>query len=65
MKQTVGEHLDWLRGRLETNCQLMESAGQEQANRCQTEIRAIELAIAHYEAALKIEKRISTRTGRG
>ena len=43
----------------------MESAGQEQANRCQTEIRAIELAIAHYEAALKIEKRISTRTGRG
>ena len=34
---------------------------QEQAERWQTEIRAIELAIAHYEAALKIEKRISTR----
>jgi len=66
VKQTVGEHLDWLRSRLETlNRQFMESAGQEQANRCQTEIRAIELAIAHYEAALKIEKRISTRIGRG
>ena len=63
MKQTVGEHLDWLRGRLETlNRQLMES---EQANRCQAEIRAIELAIAHYEAALKIEKRISRGSGRG
>ena len=66
MKQTVGEHLDWLRGRLETlNRQLIESAGQEQANRCQAEIRAIELAIAHYEAALKIEKRISRGSGRG
>jgi hypothetical protein len=43
VKRTVGEHLDWLRGRLETlNRQLMESAGQEQANRWQTEIRAIE-----------------------
>ncbi len=29
------------------------------------EIHAIELAIAHYEAALKIEKRISTRSVRG
>ena len=65
MKRTVGEHLDWLRSRLETLNRKLESAGQEQANGWQTEIRAIELAIAHYEAALKIEKRISTRSGRG
>ena len=66
MQRTVQEHLDSLHAKLEMlNHQLMESAGQEQANRCQTEIRVIELAIAHYEAALKIEKRISTRTGRG
>ena len=65
MKRTVGEHLDWLRSRLETLNRQLESAGQEQAERWQTEIRAIELAIAHYEAALKIEKRISTRSGRG
>ena len=65
MKRTVGEHLDWLRTRLETLNRQLESAGQEQARRRQTEIRAIELAIAHYEAALKIEKRISTRSGRG
>ena len=65
MKRTVGEHLDWLRSRLETLNRQLESAGQEQAERWQTEIRAIELAIAHYEAALKIEKRISTRPGHG
>jgi hypothetical protein len=65
VKRTVGEHLDWLRTRLETLNRQLESAGQEQATRWQTEIRAIELAIAHYEAALKIEKRISTRSGRG
>ena len=63
MKGTVGEHLDWLRSRLETLNRQLESAGQEQAKRWQTEIHAIELAIAHYEAALKIEKRILT--GRG
>jgi len=65
VKRTVGEHLDWLRSRLETLNRQLESAGQEQTTRWQTEIRAIELAIAHYEAALKIEKRISTRSGRG
>jgi hypothetical protein len=65
VKRTVGEHLDWLRSRLETLNRQLESAGQEQATRSQTEIRATELAIAHYEAALKIEKRISARSGRG
>ncbi len=63
MKRTVGEHLDWLRTRLETLNRQLESAGQEQATRWKAEIRAIELAIAHYEAALKIEKRISKRSG--
>jgi hypothetical protein len=38
----------------------MESAGQEQANRCQTEIRAIELAIAHCQAALKAERKLAS-----
>ena len=43
VKRTVKEHLDWLKGRLETlNNQFMESAGREKANRFQTEIRAIE-----------------------
>jgi len=63
VKRTVGEHLDWLRTRLETLNRQLESAGQEQATRWQTEIRDIQLAIAHYEAALNIEKRISTRSG--
>jgi hypothetical protein len=40
--------------------QLMECPSREQANHLQSEIRAIELAIAHYEAALKIEKRITS-----
>jgi hypothetical protein len=64
VQRTVQEHLDSLHAKLEMlNHQLMESAGQEQTNRCQTEIRGIELVIAHYEAALKLEKRILT--GRG
>jgi hypothetical protein len=37
----------------------MECVGRENANHLQSEIRAIELAIAHYEAALKIEKRLA------
>ena len=60
MERTLKEHLDSLRGRLETlSSQLMECVGREHANRVQSEIRAVELAIAHYEAALKIEKRLA------
>jgi hypothetical protein len=60
VERTLKEHLDSLRGRLETlSSQLMECANREDANRLQSEIRAIELAIAHYEAALKIEKRFA------
>jgi prefoldin subunit 5 len=58
--RTLKNHLDWLQGKLETlNRQIMESASREQANHLQSEIRAIELAISHYEAALKIERRIA------
>ena len=42
MKGTVGEHLDWLRSSLETLNRQLESAGQEQAEHWQTEIRAID-----------------------
>ena len=64
MQRTVQERLDSLKAKLEAlNRKLMESLSQAQANRCQTEIRAIELAIAHYEAALKVEKRILTERG--
>jgi len=36
----------------------MDCDSRTQANRLQVEIRAIELAIAHYQAALEIENRI-------
>ena len=59
MERTLKEHLDWLQARLKTvNEQLMDCDSRTQANRLQVEIRAIELAIAHYQAALEIENRI-------
>ena len=59
VEHTVKEHLDWLHGRLKAlYSQFVENAGREKANHLRTEIGAIELAIAHFEAALKIEKRI-------
>jgi len=59
MDRTLKDRLDWLQGRLETlNNQMMDSPSRYQANGLQSEIRAVELAIAHYEAALKIERRI-------
>jgi hypothetical protein len=59
VERTLKEHLDWLQARLKTvNEQLMDCECRAQANRLQVEIRAIELAIAHYQAALEIEDRI-------
>jgi len=59
VERTLKEHLDWLQARLKTvNEQLMDCDSRTQANRLQVEIRAIELAIAHYQAALEIENRI-------
>ena len=61
MERTLKEHLDWLQARLKTvNEQLMDCDSRTQANRLQVEIRAIELAIAHYQPALEIENRIIT-----
>jgi prefoldin subunit 5 len=61
MDRTLRDHLEWLQGKVETlNNQIMECASREQANHLQSEIRAIELAISHYEAALKVENRIAS-----
>jgi len=60
--RTLKDHFEWLQGRLETlNSQIMECSNREHTNDLQWEIRAIELAIAHFEAALRIEKRITSR----
>jgi len=59
VERTLKEHLDWLQARLKNvNEQLMDCDSRAQANRLQVEIRAIELAITHYQAALEIENRI-------
>ena len=61
MDRTLKDHLEWLQGKLETlNNQIMESASREQANHLQSEIRAIELAITHYQTALNIERRVAS-----
>jgi prefoldin subunit 5 len=59
--RTLKDHLDWLQGKLESlNNQIMECENREKANHLQSEIRAVELAITHYQTALDIERRIAS-----
>jgi hypothetical protein len=63
MDTPVGEHIRRLENRLlELNVRFMENnvdlAGR---NRIEADIRAAHLAIAHYEAALKAEHKLTSR----
>ena len=60
MKRTLQEHLDTLRNRLDVlNTDFMASTDKTEANAIESEIRTVRLAIAHYEAALEIEKTLA------
>jgi uncharacterized protein with PhoU and TrkA domain len=58
----VGEHIRKLEERLEhLNMQVMENRALAQRNQIESEIRAVNLALSHYRAALELEKDLSIR----
>jgi uncharacterized protein with PhoU and TrkA domain len=64
MKTPVGEHIRKLEERLELlNMQVMENRALAQRNQIESEIRAVNLALSHYRAALELEKDLSLRGG--
>ena len=65
MKRTLQEHLDTLRSRLEVlNTDFMSAADRPEANTIEAEIRTARMAIAHYEAALELEKSLALDANR-
>jgi len=60
MDRTVRQHIEWLEARLHTLTDtLMASDKRESANAIETEIRAVDLALGHYRAAVKIDQHVS------
>jgi len=59
----VGEHIRKLEERLELlNMQIMENRrALAERNQIESEIRAVNLALSHYKAALEVEKDLSIR----
>jgi hypothetical protein len=59
MDLTVREHVNRLQQRLlALNQQIMETRSRDDRNRIETEIRAVNLALEHYKAALELEKNL-------
>src|SRR5438876_8002098 len=62
MDVSVREHLQKLERRLQLLSQeIMENASLDERNKLEAEIRAANLAIAHYKAALKLEESLSNQ----
>jgi hypothetical protein len=64
MDLSVKEHLRRLEERLQVlNRQIMENRGRDERNQLEAEIRAANLAIAHYRAAVELERSLNTSPG--
>ncbi|HKR85798.1 MAG TPA: hypothetical protein VJS37_16690 [Terriglobales bacterium] len=62
MNRTVQEHLQKLEQRLtEISGGIMIEQDKSQRNQLETELRAVESAIAHYRSALEIESQVFAR----
>lgn len=60
MEKSVREHLRTLDERLQSlSQQIMENRSLEERNKLEAEIRAANLAIAHYKAALELEQSLT------
>jgi len=61
MRVTVGKHMEKLRKRLEElNAAAMnDKLSRLQRNRIEVEIRWVNVALSHFEKALKAEKKVS------
>jgi hypothetical protein len=61
MDLTLREHLRRLDERLQLlNREIMENSSLEERNKIEAEIRAANLAISHYKAALEQENRLAS-----
>ncbi len=61
MDVTVREHLRRLEQRLQVLSQeIMENRTRDDRNKLEAEIRAVNLAITHYRAALELEEGLPT-----
>jgi len=64
MDLTLKEHLRRLEDLLQIlNRQIMENRTLDERNRLEAEIRAANLAIAHYKAAVELERSLHTPLG--
>ncbi len=62
MDVSIRKHLQSLEERLEVlSRQIMENRSRDERNKLEAEIRAANLAIAHYKAALDLEQTLSPR----
>jgi hypothetical protein len=61
MDRPVRDHISHLESRLrELNLKIMENRqSQEERNRLESEIRAVNLALSYYREALNLEKQIN------
>lgn len=63
MDLTVREHIERLQSQLSTlNTEFMDETDPEKRNHLESEIRAVELALSHFEAALELERKLSSQT---
>jgi hypothetical protein len=61
MDLTVRQHIENLQSRLSAlNAEFMDETDPAKRNRLESEIRAVELALSHFQAALEAEKKLST-----
>ena len=61
MDVSIRQHLQNLERRLEQlSRQIMENRTREERNKLEAEIRAANLAIAHYKAAIDLEQSMTT-----
>lgn len=62
MDLSVREHLQKLEQRLQLlNQEIMENRSRDERNKLEAEIRAANLAITHYKAALELEGSLSNQ----
>jgi len=61
MQKTVAEHIQNLENKRDLlSGQIMEEKNKTKRNQLETELRAIESALAHFRSAMEIEQRLSS-----
>ena len=65
MERTLAEHIGTLEQKLNLiSTQIMQENNTRRRNQLESELRAVESALAHYRSAFEIESRLSERNDR-